>query len=101
MSRLFKTVVLLAVIAGAVQAQAPVITEITSSASEVLPGLPNSAIAQGSIFVIYGQSMGPSSLLQYTGALPPPTTLGGVSVSVHGRRCHRFGSVVLCPTPDR
>lgn len=84
MSRLFKTVVLLAVIAGAVQAQAPVITEITSSASEVLPGLPNSAIAQGSIFVIYGQSMGPSSLLQYTGALPLPTTLGGVSVSFTG-----------------
>jgi uncharacterized protein (TIGR03437 family) len=84
MSRLFRTAVLIGVIAGAVHAQAPVLNSILSSASEALPGLPNSAIAQGSIFVIYGQSMGPSSLVQYTGALPLPTTLSGVSVSFTG-----------------
>jgi uncharacterized protein (TIGR03437 family) len=81
MSRLFRTAVLIGVIAGAVQAQAPVVNSILSSASETLPGLPNSAIAQGSIFVIYGQSMGPASLVQYTGALPLPTTLGGTVVT--------------------
>jgi uncharacterized protein (TIGR03437 family) len=84
MLRLFRAALLIGVVAGAVQAQAPVITEITSSASEVLPGLPNSPIAAGSIFVIYGLSMGPTSLLQYTGALPLPTTLGAASVSFTG-----------------
>ena len=45
----------------------------------VLPR-PNGVIAQGSIFNVFGSSMGPSSLA-YASNLPLPTTLGGTRVS--------------------
>ena len=48
-----------------------------NAASYAPPGLPNSSIAQGSIFTIFGLNMGPSSSppLSY----PLQTSLGGVS----------------------
>jgi len=54
---------------------------ILNSASNAFPGLPNSSIAQGSIFVMYGTGMGPSALVEAT-TFPIPTTLAGTSVSV-------------------
>src|SRR5580704_13926729 len=43
--------------------------------------LPNGAIAQGSIFNVFGSNMGPASLA-YASTLPLPTTLSGTQVSV-------------------
>jgi uncharacterized protein (TIGR03437 family) len=54
---------------------------ILNAASDAYVGLPNSSIAQGSIFTIYGTNLGPpppSPPLAY----PLQTTLGGVSVKV-------------------
>jgi uncharacterized protein (TIGR03437 family) len=51
-----------------------------NAASYALPGLPNSSIAQGSIFTIFGSNMGPSSSPPL--AYPLQTSLGGVSVKV-------------------
>jgi uncharacterized protein (TIGR03437 family) len=54
---------------------------ILNSASYAYVGLPNSAIAQGSIFVIFGTNMGPSTLQQIS-AFPLPTNLAGTSIKV-------------------
>jgi len=53
---------------------------VVNAASYAPPGLPNSAIAQGSIFVIFGRNMGPTTLAQAT--FPLPTVLAGTSVRV-------------------
>jgi len=53
---------------------------ILNAASDAFVGLPNSSIAQGSIFSIYGTKMGPSSSPSLS--FPLLTTLGGVSVNV-------------------
>ena len=66
----------------ALQASAqPTITSIGSSATYLPPGLPNSGIAQGSIFVIFGSNMGPATLVQVQ-SYPVPTQLSGTSVTV-------------------
>jgi len=56
---------------------------MVNAASNVQAGLPNGDVAQGSIFSIYGNNMGPSSGVSAT-AFPLPTTagLGGVTVQV-------------------
>ncbi|OFW09468.1 MAG: hypothetical protein A3H27_02380 [Acidobacteria bacterium RIFCSPLOWO2_02_FULL_59_13] len=56
---------------------------ILNGASYALPGLPNAGIAQGSIFVIFGQNLGPASLVQVS-SFPLPTSQGlaGTSVKV-------------------
>ncbi len=54
---------------------------ILNAASYAFNGLPGSGIAQGSIFVVFGTGMGPTSLLQGNG-FPLQTTLGGTSVKV-------------------
>lgn len=78
--------------AGLLGAQ-PVINSggIVNAASSASPGLPNSAIAQGSIFVIYGQNLGPAQLLKAS-AFPLPTTLSGTSVeaTVNGKKVAAF-----------
>jgi len=53
---------------------------IVNAASDALVGLPNSSIAQGSMFSIYGTNLGPPSspALSY----PLQTTLDGVSVQI-------------------
>lgn len=53
---------------------------VVNAASYAPPGLPNSAIAQGSIFVIFGRNMGPTTLMQ--ASFPLPTVLAGTSVRV-------------------
>lgn len=54
---------------------------IVNAASSTGPGLPNSGIARGSMFVVYGKSFGPASLVQAS-SYPLPTTLGGTSIKV-------------------
>src|ERR1700722_19453462 len=53
---------------------------VLNAASNTPVGLPNSSIAQGSIFTIYGTNLGPSS--SPTLADPLQTTLGAVSIQV-------------------
>jgi uncharacterized protein (TIGR03437 family) len=56
---------------------------ILNAASYALPGLPNSDIAQGSMFVVFGQRLGPANLQQTT-AFPRPTQLAGTSIRITG-----------------
>jgi uncharacterized protein (TIGR03437 family) len=53
---------------------------VVNSASNAAVGSPNSSIAPGSIFSIYGSNLGPSSSPAL--AYPLQTTLGGVSLQV-------------------
>jgi len=53
---------------------------ILNAASDAYVGLPNSSIAQGSIFTIYGTNLGPSSSPGLS--FPLQTNLGGVSIKV-------------------
>src|SRR5438552_1171628 len=78
----YSTVILFAALAVSAFAQ-PTINNngVVNVASYAIPGLPNSSIAQGSIFVIFGSNMGPATLQQAT-AFPIPTTLGGTSVTI-------------------
>ena len=64
-------------------AAAPVLTGVYNAASWVPAGLPNSGIAEGSIFTLVGTGMGPASLVQVT-SYPLPTSqgLGGTSIQV-------------------
>jgi uncharacterized protein (TIGR03437 family) len=75
-----------AAIAGSLAAQTPTITGIVNGASAIPPGLPNYAIAQGSIFVVYGSNLGaaaPAGSLANEATLPLPTTgLAGTSIAV-------------------
>jgi uncharacterized protein (TIGR03437 family) len=53
---------------------------VVNAASNLSYVLPNAAIAQGSIFVFYGRSIGPATLVQ--AKYPLPTTLAGTSAQV-------------------
>ncbi|MBZ5726840.1 MAG: beta-propeller fold lactonase family protein [Acidobacteriia bacterium] len=52
-----------------------------NAASYALPGLPHYGVAQGSMFVVFGQNLGPAAF-QQASAFPLQTQLGGTSVSV-------------------
>ena len=72
-------------IAGSLAAQNPTITGIVNAGSGIPPGLPNYAIAQGSIFVVYGSNLGaaaPAGSIVNPAALPLPTGLFGTSITV-------------------
>ena len=64
---------------GAVQAQ-PTIKSFLNNASYIVPPLPGSSIAQGSIFAIFGDNMGPAALVQ--AGFPLPTDLSGTSLRI-------------------
>jgi len=59
----------------------PQIRSILNAASYAQPGLPNSGIARGSVFVVFGSDLGPEDLMQSAG-FPLQTSLGGTSVRV-------------------
>lgn len=63
---------------------------IVNAASFAGPGMPNSSVAQGSIFNVFGSGMGPATLVQSNG-FPVPTTLAGTSITV------TVGSVTVKP----
>ena len=60
---------------------APEVLAIVNAASYSPAGMPNSAIARGSIFVVFGKELGPSDL-QRAATFPLPTSLAGTSVRV-------------------
>lgn len=59
----------------------PQITSIVNAASYTPSGLPNSGVAQGSLFVVLGTGLGPTGLEQAAG-FPLPTNLAGTSMRV-------------------
>lgn len=63
------------------QAQ-PVITGVVNAASYAVPGLPHSDIAQGSMFIVFGQNLAQGRLVVATA--PFSTDLGGCSIRVTG-----------------
>jgi uncharacterized protein (TIGR03437 family) len=56
----------------------PAITQLQNAASNSLAPLPNSPIAPGSYFSIYGTNIGPSTVT-FWNPYPLPTSLGGVT----------------------
>lgn len=79
-------ILFLAVAASAVAAAQPSVYSAVNSAS-----YDRSALAQGSLFVIFGSSMGPDKLVQ-SSSFPLQTTLAGTSVRVVSG-----GTTVQCP----
>lgn len=79
--RSLKVVPLLVLVAGIAAGQAPVINNVFNAASNVVQGLPNSGLAQGSIFVVQGDNMGPVTLDTATAPFQSPN-LDGTTVSV-------------------
>src|SRR5579883_684142 len=69
-------------IGGTLLAQNPAFTGIVNPASNIPPGMPNYGIAQGSIFVIYGSNMGPSTLTASNLPLPTSAGLAGTTITV-------------------
>jgi uncharacterized protein (TIGR03437 family) len=59
----------------------PTIAQISNAASFSLSPLPNSSIAQGSFFAIFGSGLGPSTAAVWK-PYPLPTNLGGTTVNV-------------------
>ena len=59
----------------------PAITNVENSASNISQALPNSPIAQGSIFIVQGSDLGPANISVASAAFQS-TTLGGTSVAV-------------------
>jgi len=66
--------------AAAVWAQ-PSISLVENAASNIAPGLPNAAVAQGAMFVLKGAGMGPANVVVAT-SFPLSTTIAGTSVRV-------------------
>jgi hypothetical protein len=81
MSKLLSCLILAAALSMVLEAQ-PLVSEggILNAASYLSPRLPGGAIAQGSIFVIFGDRMGPATLA--SAGFPLPNTLAGTSVRV-------------------
>ncbi len=79
----FAAVFITASVSGRLLGQTPVVTSIQNPASNIPAILPNGGIAQGSIFVVYGVSLGPTPI-QLAPSLPLPSTagLGGTVVTV-------------------
>lgn len=75
--------ILLILSASALFGQQPILYyRGTVNAASLAPfGLPNAPIAQGSIFTIFGENLGPAAG-QSVSAFPLGTTFGGVSISV-------------------
>jgi uncharacterized protein (TIGR03437 family) len=67
-------------LAGIAMAQ-PAVTSAVNAASYAPPALPNGGLARGSMFIIFGQRLGPATL-NIISSFPLPETLDGTSVSV-------------------
>jgi uncharacterized protein (TIGR03437 family) len=80
--RLFPMALLLAALPAALQAQTAIFPHgIVNAGNFAPPGLPNGAIARGSIFSIFGTNIGPATGVQVS-SFPIATTLAGVSIQV-------------------
>jgi uncharacterized protein (TIGR03437 family) len=69
------------VLSPGLQAQ-PVVNAVLNAASYAIPGLPHSDIAQGSMFIIFGQQLGPGVLRLATAPFGPQ--LAGTSIRISG-----------------
>ena len=79
--RCFRSASLLVVATAIAAAQS--ITNVENGASNLSQGLPNAGIAQGSIFIVLGSGLGPSTAVTApAGAAFQTTSLSGTSVSV-------------------
>ena len=67
--------------AAALSAQTPVVSLVVNAASNLVPGLPNSGIATGSMFIVYGSNLGPAALTAIS-AYPLNPVLAGTAVRV-------------------
>ncbi|HLH15771.1 MAG TPA: hypothetical protein VKX45_01050 [Bryobacteraceae bacterium] len=63
-------------------ATGPIVSTVSNAASYIDPSLPNGGIAQGSIFVVQGNNLGPATLTTDTKTTFQNTILAGTSVSV-------------------
>jgi uncharacterized protein (TIGR03437 family) len=54
---------------------------VRNAGSYWLPGLPNAGIAEGSLFIVFGQNMGPAKIVQVT-SFPLPTSAGLAGTSI-------------------
>lgn len=70
----------LAFLTGVATAQPMITGGPVNAASYVMAGLPNANIAQGSMFILFGQNLGPSTQAN-ANSFPLPTNLGGTSIS--------------------
>ena len=68
---------------AAVVDAAPVVSAVVNAASYLPPSLPNSGVAQGALFIVFGSGLGPSTAVQAT-SYPLPTTegIGGTTIQV-------------------
>ncbi len=62
-------------------AQAPTVGAVANAGSNVIAGLPNAPLAQGSMFVLFGANLGPATL-QSASSYPLQTALGGTSINI-------------------
>jgi uncharacterized protein (TIGR03437 family) len=81
MKRIMLSLGILAVTAVSAFAQQPTAGAIVNAGSYAVAGTQNAAIAQGSMFVIFGTNMGPSTI-QHAFSYPLPTTLAGTSINI-------------------
>ena len=83
MSRVSRIAISICVAAMALFAQPPTITYrgVVNAASFVPAGLPGGGIAQGSIFSVFGQNLGPSPGIQQA-SFPLQTSFSGVALTV-------------------
>jgi len=80
---------------AATLAAAPNITGVVNAANWLPPDLPNSGIAQGSIFTITGTGLGPSPLQQaFSYPLPNTEGLGGTTITITAGDVAVFGIMV-------
>src|ERR1035438_9796877 len=66
-------------LAGAAHAQPMITGGPVNAASYAIAGLPNANIAQGSMFILFGQNLGPAAQANAS-SFPLPTNLGGTSI---------------------
>lgn len=78
---MFRWLAFFTIMAIAALGQAPRVAAVVNGASFAVSGLPNGAIAQGSIFTAFGERMGPAQLASVV-TLPLPTTLSGTSIRI-------------------
>jgi uncharacterized protein (TIGR03437 family) len=62
-------------------AQTPVAGGVVNAASYAFAGLPNAGIAQGSLFIVFGSNIGPTTLVRVA-SFPLTPTLVGTSISI-------------------
>ncbi len=92
-----------------IAAAQPAVTGALNTASYIVPGLPNSGLAQGAMIAIFGRNLGPAAIAQ-AGSFPLPQELGGTSakISVGGQSINlimvyslatQVGAIVPSGTP--